>query len=209
MKKLLLISTALTACLWASHPAQAGFDPHDWQVRLRAISLNTDDSGHTSSATPALNGLATHTDFDAMPELDISYFFTDNFSAELILATTKHNVRAGNVDLGSVWALPPTLTAQYHFDTNTPFRPYVGAGINYTYFYGVDEAAGINTVEYDPGFGYAMQVGADYMLDEHWMINADLKKIYVGTDISVNNGAATAKADLDPWVFGLGVGYRF
>lgn len=209
MKKLFIISTICAACLLSSLPAHAEFDPHDWQIRLRAISLNPDESGRTVSAVPALNGLEARADFAAMPELDITYFFTENFSAELILATTKHDVRAGNVDLGSVWALPPTLTAQYHFDTGTPLRPYVGAGINYTFFYGVDEAAGLNEVEYDPGFGYAMQAGVDYILDEHWMLNLDAKKIYVGTDVSVNNGAVTADVDLNPWVFGVGVGYRF
>lgn len=173
------------------------------------LVLTLDESGRTVSAAPALNGLEARADFAVMPELDITYFFTNNFSAELILATTKHDVRAGNVDLGSVWALPPTLTAQYHFDTPTPFRPYVGAGINYTWFYGADEAAGLNKVEYDGGVGYALQAGVDYMLDEHWMLNLDVKKVYVSTDVSVNNGAVTADVDLDPWVFGLGVGYRF
>lgn len=203
-----IISTVCAACLL---PALAFAEPAagKWQIRARAISVTPDESGRTVSAVPALNGLEAEVDAHVMPELDISYFFTDNFSLELILATTKHDVSAGNVDLGSVWVLPPTLTAQYHFDTGTPLRPYLGAGLNYTFFYGVDEAAGINKVEYDPGIGYALQAGFDYMLDAHWMLNADVKKIYMGTDVSVNNGAVTADVDLDPWVFGLGVGYRF
>ncbi|HEX2753597.1 MAG TPA: OmpW family outer membrane protein [Alphaproteobacteria bacterium] len=54
-----------------------------------------------------------------------------------------------------------------------------------------------------------MQAGLDYKLDDHWMLNVDVKKIYLNTDVSVNNGAVTADVDLDPWVFGVGVGYRF
>lgn len=187
-----------------SQPARAEFTPHDWQVRLRAISVSPDEDSATS------NGGSITADSAVMPELDISYFFTENLSAELILATTKHNMGevAPNIDLGDVWVLPPTLTAQYHFKNSTPFTPYVGAGINYTIFYNEDPGAAAS-IEYDNGFGYAFQAGADYMLDEHWMLNADVKKIFLNTDASVNNGAVTADVDLDPWVFGLGIGYRF
>ncbi len=35
--------------------------------------------------------------------------------------------------------LPPTLTAQYHFDlANKKVHPFVGAGINYTHFFDED-----------------------------------------------------------------------
>ncbi len=145
-----------------------------------------------------------------MPELDITYFFTNNISAELILATSPHDVgwNPGGLNLGDAWVLPPTLLAQYHFMADKQFSPYVGAGLNYTVFYNVDPGA-FTSVEYDNGFGYALQIGADYKLDEHWMLNADVKKIFLSTDVSVNNGAVRANVDLDPWVIGLGVGYRF
>lgn len=52
-------------------------------------------------------------------QLDLTYFITQNFSLNLIAATTRHDVEVrgsslGDVDLGRVWALPPTLTFQYH-----------------------------------------------------------------------------------------------
>ncbi len=206
MKKSFIFSTVCAACLLAALPAHAETltsDYSNWQIRARAISVSPDASGHT---TPG--DLKADVDAGYMPELDITYFFTENFSAELILSSTKHDVSAGNVDLGSVWVLPPTLTAQYHFRNSTPFKPYVGAGINYTIFYGENDPAGMK-VKYDNGFGYALQAGVDYMLDEHWMLNLDVKKIYLDTDVSVNNGAITADVDLNPWVFGVGVGYRF
>ncbi len=37
--------------------------------------------------------------------------------------------------LGGVGVLPPTPLLQYHFNHAGRVRPYVGAGINYTYFY--------------------------------------------------------------------------
>jgi len=203
-KKHLLCALCLGGSLLASAPALAEFDPHDWQVRFRAISLTPDESSTTSNGGRIKAGNAV------MPELDITYFFNDNFSAELILATTKHDIGevAPNIDLGSVWVLPPTLTLQYHFNNKTAFKPYVGAGINYTIFYGEDSGAAAD-IDYDNGFGYALQAGLDYKLDDHWMLNMDVKKIFLNTDASVNNGAVTADVDLDPWVFGFGLGYRF
>lgn len=184
--------------------AHAEFNPHDWQLRFRAIDVSPQES---SSGTIA--GKAT-ADSAVMPELDITYFLTDQFSFELILATSKHDIgwQPGGLDLGDVWVLPPTLTAQYHFMHDRQFSPYVGAGVNYTVFYNADPGA-FNSVEYKNGFGYALQLGADYKLDANWMLNADVKKIFLNTDVSVNNGAVRADVDLDPWVFGLGVGYRF
>lgn len=185
-------------------PAKAEFDPRRWQLRLRAIDVAPDEDSTTS------NGGRISVDSQVMPELDISYFFTDNISAELILATTKHDMAevSPNINLGHVWVLPPTLLAQYHFNNKTPFVPYVGAGINYTIFYSADPGS-VSSIKYDNGFGYALQAGADYKLDDHWMLNLDVKKIFLNTDASVNGGLVTADVDLDPWVVGVGVGYRF
>lgn len=198
--------TALTCifCLLQSMPVLAEVSLENWQLRLRAVSVTPDEDSTTS------NGGTITADSDVMPELDISYFFTENLSAELILATTKHNMGevAPNIDLGDVWVLPPTLTAQYHFNNSTAFVPYLGAGINYTFFYNEDPGA-VASIDYEDGFGYALQAGFDYKLDDHWMLNADVKKIFLNTDVSVNGGAVTADVDLDPWVFGMGVGYRF
>lgn len=181
-----------------------GFDPHDWQVRVRGIAVTPQESSRGS-----IPGEAT-ADNAFVPELDISYFLNDNFSLELILATTKHDMgwQPGGLNLGHVWLLPPTLTAQYHFMPEAQFSPYLGAGVNYTIFYNEDPGA-FASVKYDDGFGYALQAGADFKLDDHWMINADVKKIFLNTDVSINGGAVTADVDLDPWIFGLGIGYRF
>jgi outer membrane protein len=93
-----------------------------------------------------------------VPELDFTYFFSRNFAAELILATTKHNVEvpALETDLGHVWLLPPTLSLQYRFYAGD-LKPYIGAGINYTIFYGVDEGDVV-------GMDYENKVGKSYCL---------------------------------------------
>lgn len=160
-----------------------------------------------------------------MPELDITYFFTRNIAAELILGVTPHDVTAtnvsavggANVDLGDVWLLPPTLTVQYHFNPEGQFKPYVGAGINYTLFFNEDKGPVANAIDYDPSFGWALQVGMDYDLDGApggWFLNADLKKISIEPEVTVDfttalNAKVDADVEINPLVFGLGFGYRF
>ncbi len=176
----------------------------NWQIRVRAIDVipDVDSSVNIGGEVDADNAV--------VPELDISYFFTDHIAAELILATSKHDMDyTGNIDLGDAMILPPTLTLQYHFTPDQAFSPYVGAGINYSMFYNEDAAAGFTDLEVDNGVGLALQAGFDYWLDEHWGLNADVKKIFLNVDATLNNGTIRADVDLDPWVVGAGVSYRF
>ena len=91
------------------------------------------------------------------------------------------------------------------------FSPYVGAGLNYTFFYDESPAAGspVTSIDYENSVGYALQAGIDYAVADQWYLNVDVKKIFLSTDVSMNGGAIRADVDLDPWVVGFGVGYRF
>ncbi|MCD6046456.1 MAG: outer membrane protein OmpW [Gammaproteobacteria bacterium] len=184
-----------------------------WLIRLRAIDVVPDAS---SSTITGLGGHVNKVSNDAVPELDISYFLTKNIATELILGTTKHDIKAtgtalGQVDLGSVRLLPPTLTLQYHFLPNSTFDPYVGAGVNYTYFYGVNKGPVASSINYSNSFGPALQAGADIAINKNWLINFDVKKLFIQTNATVNVGSAsyTTTAKLNPVVYGMGVGYRF
>jgi outer membrane protein len=193
-------------------PAAVAKDAGDILVRLRGIAV-VPDAGGTAT------GIGGDADIDNayVPELDFSYFFTENIAAELILATTKHDVTMkgsslGDAALGDVWLLPPTLTLQYHFTPKSDFSPYIGAGVNYTMFYndGGSRNGAVNSVKYEDAFGLALQAGIDYKLDERWSLNFDVKKIFLETDVKVNGGAIRANnVNIDPWIFGVGVGYRF
>ena len=214
MRKKLLV--AVVALLGLSNFAMAQDAPADnggtWQFRLRGIVISPDESADIE----AIGG-----DVDistaVVPELDITYFFNENWSMELILGTAKHDVKAvetaaGEIDLGSVWLLPPTLTGQYHF-TGGNFVPYVGAGVNLTLFYGVDEGPVVDDIEYDTAVGFALQSGFDYMLNDKWFLNFDVKKLFLNTTATVNATTAlgaTVEADVDinPWIFGVGVGIK-
>ena len=206
-----LTTGVLTLALAAASAAPAlAAEPGDILMRLRGIGFMTDTSG----TTDAFGGQAS-TSNAYVPELDFTYFFTKNISAELILATTKHRVKVkdstgGDLNLGTVWALPPVLTLQYHFNPEGKWNPYVGAGINYTITYADKKGPSVNRVSYSDEFGYAFQAGIDYKIDDKWSLNFDVKKVFVSTDIVANGGGVNAKgSDLDPLVIGFGVGYKF
>lgn len=224
MKSLFCSALMVTSALVGT-AAYAQDNP--WMVRGRVLGVIPDEGADLSVANAALAGDVDIGD-QYVPELDITYFFTDNIAAELILAVTPHDVDAvgvtvpgalnnANVDLGDVWLLPPTLTLQYHFDTGTRFKPYIGAGVNATFFFNEDEGAVADGTDYDPSFGGALQLGVDYDLDGEpggWLLNADVKKVWINTDVTVDFTSAlgatvNADVDINPTVLGIGFGYKY
>ncbi len=152
----------------------------------------------------------------ASPLLDGTYFFTPNIALNLIAATTRHkltvtNSALGTVNLGTAWALPPTLTVQYHLMPQSRISPYVGVGLNTTFYYGYggNPTAGINRVRIDPSVGVAPNIGVDYEVAPNWLLNFDAKWILMQPDVSVNSGFIRARADINPFVISAAVRYRF
>jgi len=193
-----------------AQPAYAEFQGKsagDFMVRARVIGVLPDESASTTI------GGDVDVSNEWVPEVDFTYFLTDNIALELIAATTKHDVShtPTGINLGEVSLLPPTLTLQYHFMPKERFSPYVGAGLNYTFFYDEEPAAGsaVTSIDYENSVGYALQAGVDYAVADNWYVNLDVKKIFLSTDVSMNGGAITADVDLDPWLVGAGIGYRF
>lgn len=181
-----------------------------WQVRLRALGVLPQDSGSVTGVA----GSDLKASDTVIPELDISYFFTKNIAAELILGTTYSRISGdgslAGVNVGKTWLLPPTLTLQYHFTDFGAFKPYIGAGVNYTMFYSQNAAGGaITDLKVKNAFGAALQIGADYMINDHWGFNVDVKKIFLRPDFELNGGALKGTAKLDPWLVGAGLTYRF
>jgi outer membrane protein len=200
MKKNLLALAVLCAMTsGAAYAQQAGEGP--WQVRVRAV--------HLDSANGDSTGLGLSVNNKTIPEVDISYFFTPNIAAELILTyPQKHDVRAAALGgkIGTLKHLPPTLLAQYHFTNFSGFKPYVGAGVNYTRFSNVDLPLGA-TVDRN-SFGPALQIGVDIPLTKQLSLNFDVKKVYIRTDVNVP-GVTSGKFKVDPLLVGVGLGWRF
>ncbi len=179
-----------------------------FQLRVRALGVVPDEDSSVTAGGTRLNG-----DIDVsnalVPEVDLTYFLTNNIAVEAIAGTARHELDFNGANLGDVWILPPTVTLQYHFNPQNAFSPYVGAGINYSMFYGEDAGKGFNNLDVDSGVGPALQAGFDYWINDHWGVNLDVKKIWLDVDASLNNGAIKADVELDPWLIGAGVSYRF
>lgn len=199
MKKQVIAAAVLCSLMSGAVFAQQAKEG-PWMVRARAVSLN--------SANTDTTGLGLTINNKWIPEVDISYFYSQNVAVELILTVPQeHTLYSKDVKIGTVEHLPPTLLVQYHFDSNGGAKPYIGAGINYTRFTRTDILGGAATLNKD-SWGGALQVGVDVPLSKGMYLNFDLKKVYIGSDVYV--GTANAGSfKVDPVLFGVGLGWRF
>ena len=186
----------------------------DFLIGLGVIGVLPTNGGNV----PVIGGTPTASN-TATPQLDFTYFFTPNISANLIAATSRHDVSVqgsviGDVNLGRVWALPPTLTLQYHPLPRSRFSPYAGLGLNLTIFYGEGGARNpaVTNVKVGNSVAMAVNFGTDLELSPNWLLNFDVKKMFfmeptVRVDTVI--GRLNATADINPWVIGASVRYRF
>jgi len=198
MKKILI--AAAVGLLVAG---QVAAQESPWLVRARAVNLNM-----TNDNTTPVTGLGASN--KTIPEVDISYFINKNVAAELILTVPQqmHVVSAGG-DVGTFKALPPTLTVQYHFTDLNGYKPYVGAGVNFTKITSVSLAGGAFGLD-NHSYGFAVQAGVDVPLNKQVSLNFDVKKVQIQSDVYVAaTGAKAGSLKLDPTLVGVGIGYRF
>jgi outer membrane protein len=105
---------------------------------------------------------------------------------------------------------PMTATVHYHFTDWGRFQPYIGAGPTFMYVF--DQKDGImSSLRVENAFGFAVQVGADYMLNDTWGVFVDVKKAILRTEGTGFLGPVPVKADirLDPLVIHTGLTLRF
>lgn len=213
-----LFGLAVVASIGTAAPALA--KAGDVLVRVRAIGVLPNDS--SGPVLPTFPGGSVAVGNSIMPEIDFTYMATDHIGLELIAATTRHGLSGGGSlsgldDLGHTWVLPPTLTLQYHFAPAAKVRPYVGAGINYTFFYGDDTSDALNAaigqteLHLSDSFGWAAQAGVDFDLSEKLFLNLDIKYIDMTTTATLTTGKLVNTVDvkINPIVVGIGLGMRF
>lgn len=197
---------AIAIALLSLLGAHAAAEESPWMVRVRALHLSPADKSDPVGGTGAADRL--HVSSKTIPDVDITYFFSQNFSAELVLTyPQKHDVLLDGNKIGTFKHLPPTLLAQYRFDTGSAITPYIGAGINYTNISSVNLLNGGANLEHK-SWGPALQAGADFKIDRNWSFNVDVKKIQIRSDVFIG-GAKASAVKVDPVLFGVGVGYRF
>ena len=211
-------AAAIVALVLAAGPAAAA--QGDFLVRLRAITVQPQEKvGPVLPTFPTSGGSITNA---YAPEIDFTYMLTDNIGVELIAATTKHCVEGGGAlagvgRLACTWVLPPTLTLQYHFVPEGKINPYVGAGVNWTMFYNekastqLVNAIGATNVNLSNSFSFALQAGIDFDISEKMFLNLDVKYVDMDTNARLTTGALVnnLRADINPLIIGVGVGWRF
>ena len=203
MKKLVL-AISLAAIAVVSSQAMAQESP--WLIRGRVVNISPANSSDPVAGVGASDRITVSK--KTIPELDISYFFSPNLSAELVLTyPQKHDVYLDGSNIGTFKHLPPTLSAQYHFVPNADINPYLGLGVNYTNISQVHLLGGNGGLE-SGSFGLSLQAGVDFKIDKNWSVNFDVKKVQIRSDVTLS-GVKVSAVKIDPVLVGIGVGYRF
>ena len=205
MKTASALAALATVAAMIAPAAAVAADTGPWLVRARAL--------HLDSANKDTTGLNLSVNNKTFIEVDFSYFFSPNWAAELVLTVPqKHTLKSNGATIGTLKHLPPTLLGQYHFGGLGALRPYVGAGINFTNFSDVKfEPAVVAALRPNvkrTSVGLALQAGFDYELGGGWLVNVDVKKVKLDTDVT-SGGTKVGTFTIDPVLFSVGVGYRF
>ncbi|MEQ1718431.1 MAG: OmpW family outer membrane protein [Hyphomicrobium sp.] len=208
------LAVAALGVMAAVAPASAGNYSGDMLVRLQGTVVAPDSSATVFAPGGALvPGADAEISTEVIPTLTLTYFFSKNIAAELFCCFAKFDVEGkgalNGADLGDTWVFPPIVTLQYHFDSMNGFKPYVGAGIEYMAFFSEGNSTTLNAVtNIDNAWGFALQAGFDLEIGNGMYLNADVKKVFLDTEADWGTGHR-ADVNIDPWIFSLGVGYRF
>ncbi len=218
-----LVALALTA------PAAHAYQPGDFIVRAGAITTAPNESSSDLKFDGnKVAGTKATLDSDTQLGLAFAYMLTDHVGLELLAATPfKHTVGVkglgGGLDgkLADIKQLPPTLSLQYYpMEASSKFQPYAGVGINYTLFFDEDLSSnrkqqGFSNLKLQDSVGFAGQLGMDYMITDNLLVNAAVWYVDIDTKASVNGPSALGYSktkvdvDVDPWVYMVGLGYKF
>lgn len=222
MKKALVFVAVLTAVT----PALA-HEAGSFIIRAGVAHVAPQDSSSriSTSATGPLASTKATVNSDTQLGLTFTYKLTDHIGIELLAATPfshEANVQGlgGGIDgkLADVKHLPPTVTLQYYpMRKESSWQPYVGAGINYTTFFdeklsSAQKANGFSNLSLSDSWGLAAQAGMDYLINDHLMFNAAVWYIDIDTQATLHHntlGKTKVNVDIDPWVFMVGLGYKF
>ncbi len=207
-----VIGTALISSL-ASMPLMA-YETGDFVARVGWAHLAPNDDAEDFSGIPGTT--VSVEDADTLG-VSFTYMFTDNLGVGVlgvwpftVDVKGDKGALAGAGKVADTKALPPTITLQYHFNSGSNLHPYVGAGINYTYFWDENTNGALNgtQLDLDDSFGLAAEAGVDYDLGNDLLVSAQVWYAQIGTTAD-SSAAGKADIDIDPWVFMLGVGKKF
>jgi outer membrane protein len=197
-------------------------DDNNWEIRVRAVYLDPANQSGAIGAPYDVPANEIHINGKVLPDVDFEYFFTPHWSSELLLTypqtqnvTIEKSAFGVPATIGSFKHLPPILTAKYNFLPGSNFQPYIGVGVNFTLIYGANlnvPAAGenppIKLTLNSNSVGIAGQAGFDYKLSDQVYLNADVKYASLSSNV-YTGGVRVTSVTINPFLFGVGVGYRF
>lgn len=185
---------ALAVCGLATAGAQAG----DWLFRAGAHNVAPKSNNHS----------VVNVDDATSLTVSATYFVSPHFAVEVLGAVPfKHdiNLNANGAKVAETTHLPPTVTLQYHFAPDAArFRPYVGAGLNYTLFYSEKTQGALagSKLELDNSFGGAVEAGMDIALNADWAVNLNVRWFDIDTDARLGT-TNLGTVNIDPMAYGI------
>ena len=227
MNKSLLGASLIALALAA--PAAYAHKAGEFIVRAGAATVApNEDSGNLKLDGTKISGTKATVDSDTQLGLAFAYMITDHIGVELLAATPfQHTVSVKGLGAGldgklaDIKHLPPTLSLQYYpMDAGSKFQPYAGVGINYTLFFNEDLTSerkdqGFSNMKMKNSVGLAGQLGVDYMVSDNLLVNASVWYVDINTEASIDGpsalgvGKTKVDVDIDPWVYMVGLGYKF
>ncbi|MCG7494743.1 OmpW family protein [Thalassobius sp. Cn5-15] len=201
MKRLsttLVLTTALATVAGGAVMAQSA---GDWTVGVGIGYLEPkSDNGDLANMDATIGD-------DTRPIFTAEYFVMDNVGVELLAATPfEHDISLNGNKIGTTRHLPPTLSLNYHFDTNSAWKPYAGIGVNYTTFF--EEESSLGSLRLDDSWGLAVQAGVDYQITEKGAVRLNVRWFDIDSDAKLN-GADIGTAEIDPVLVGMSYVHKF
>lgn len=203
MKFKALAGTLVLIASFGANSAMA-VEKGDWLWRFGASTVDPKSDNHPVVGVDSASSFTTN----------IAWMFTDHFSVEVLAAYPfEHDITLNGTNgtkVASTKHLPPTVSVQYHFMPDRTFKPYIGAGINYTTFFNTKTYGALagTDLDLDDSFGLAGEIGADIILNDTWFLNASFRYIDIETDAKLD-GAKLGTVKIDPYVYGIHVGMKF
>ena len=201
-----LLVCAIALAIAATAPLVHAQDS-DWIVKVGVHTVDPkSDNGTLAGGT-----LKSDVGSDVRPTITAEYMLAPEWGIEVLASLPwKHDVKLNGVLAATTKQLPPTVSVQYHFNPSGKVSPFVGLGLNYTMFFSEHTTGPLagTKLSLDDSLGIAAHGGVDFRIDERWLVTLDARWIKIGTDAKVN-GTKVGTVHIDPFAYGIAVGYRF
>ena len=225
------LSTGLAIALaCAMADARAGDTVNTLKVGYAHIGFNTKSGDLTGPAGTTPPGIQANLNDAATLALVYERNLSGPWSIVLQAGTPPvvKMVGAGNGaalgQVGTTRAWFPALLAHYTFAGPWGTQPYVGAGLNYTFYtdgqvspaYTGAFGGTSSTAKLKSSWGHVLKIGMGFPLGRNWVIDAAYSRYGISTTATittatpgVGNIVRSVDVKSDPDVVGLTLGYRF